>query len=217
MFRSLHFTPRLFLGLAAAVAATALGSLAPAHADVIDFSADTAGGKPNGFMSVQSSLVSFSDSIGAGLFVDNFSPQTVGNGLGVFGDDASALILDFSVNVNSLSLLFGNDDPRVVQPGDLAVLTAFVGATQVGQTTVVLNGNDLADQTIALSGFDFNRATFRYERTVGNPINLIEAVDNVTFTAAPAVGAIPEPGTFALAATGLLPLAGAVMRKRRRA
>jgi hypothetical protein len=31
----------------------------------------------------------------------------------------------------------------------------------------------------------------------------------------PPGAAIPEPGTLALAATGLLPLAGAVVRKRR--
>jgi len=121
--------------------------------------------------------------------------------------------MDFSVNVNSLNLLFGNDDPGFSQAGDLAVLTAFSGGTQVGQATVVLNRNDIADQTIALSGFDFNRATFRYERTVGTPINLIEIVDDVTFNASPA-NVIPEPGTCVLLGTCLLPLGRVALRRR---
>ena len=146
--------------------------------------------------------------------MDNAGVETIGQGLRVFGDDASALIMDFSVNVNSLNLLFGNDDPGFSQAGDLAVLTAFSGGTQVGQATVVLNRNDIADQTIALSGFDFNRATFRYERTIGNPLNLIEVVDNVTFTVAPAQGAIPEPGTCVLLGTCLLPLGRVALRRR---
>ena len=193
----------------------ALCSLSMAHADTIDFDSDPNGPKANGFVSVQSPLVSFSDSMGAGLVVGNFGSQTVGNGLAVLGDDPSALIMDFSVNVNSLSLLFGNDEPTGTQPGDIAVLRAFSGAAQVGQATVVMNRNDIADQTISLSGFDFNRATFRYERTVGNPINLIETVDNITFTPSPAQAAIPEPGTLALLLVGAMTTGVGVRRRRR--
>lgn len=44
------------------------------------------------------------------------------------------------------------------------------------------------------------------------------AIDNVTVTgAAPTAGVIPEPGTVALLASGLLPIAGTVLRCRRRA
>jgi len=46
-------------------------------------------------------------------------------------------------------------------------------------------------------------------------LNNFTTLDNIALRPA-AAGVIPEPGTLALAATGLLPLAGAVLRKRRR-
>ena len=52
-----------------------------------------------------------------------------------------------------------------------------------------------------------------------NTRNSSFALDTLQFNPAapaPGGGVIPEPGTLALAATGLLPLAGALVRKRRR-
>ena len=124
------------------------------------------------------------DGLQIASFVGN---QSDGQGLGVFGDDESELILDFAVTVDALSLEFGNDDPGFSNSGDLAVLTVFDGAVQVGQTSVVLNRNDILDQTISFSGVQFNKATFFFDVTTNG---LIEIVDNIEFNT---VDAVPEP------------------------
>jgi len=201
-------------GLSMAVLCLSLTATGQARAGVVTFSGDSTGGKPNGFTSVESPVVHFTDSMGANLDVENYGIQSIGNGLGVFGDDASQLIIDFDLTVHSLSLVFGNDDPGFSSPGDIALLTAFNGTTQVGQASVVLNRNDIADQTISLAGFDFNRATFVYANSSGTPISLIEIVDNVTFLEGPA--AVPEPSTLAMGTTAVLLSLTYAWRRRRR-
>ena len=61
----------------AALTLLGVAAMGAARADVVNFETDTTGGKPNGFMSVQSSLVSFSDSIGADLDVSNYGNQSI--------------------------------------------------------------------------------------------------------------------------------------------
>ena len=91
---------------------------------------------------------------------------------------------------SSLSLEFGNDDSGWSLPGDEAILTAFLGDTQVGQATVVMNRDDIMNQSIGIGGITFDRATFLYDTDQG----LIEIVDNIEFSAGrrgdPAPGAI---------------------------
>jgi len=170
-----------------------LGLTGSAQANItIDFENDPTGLKPNGWVSADSSLVSFTDSLGADLVVGDYGVSSHGNALAVYWDDPGYLVLDFSVIATSLELEFGNDEPAWSNPGDMAILTAFLGATQVGQTAVVMNRDDIMNQSISISGMNFDQATFFYNvsRTPPNPPGLIEIVDNIKFNVIPAPGAI---------------------------
>lgn len=173
---------------------------------LVDFENDATGSKPNGWSSVDSSLVSFSDSQGADMQVYDAWQESHGNALGVFSDDASYLIMDFAATVNSLSLEFGNDDPGWTNAGDQAILTAYLGDVQVGQTMVTMNRDDIMNQSIAISGVEFDSATFFFDATVY--AGLIEVVDNVQFNPA----TIPAPAGILLGSIG----AGLVGWLRRR-
>lgn len=177
-----------------------LGLAGAAQAAVsIDFENDALGYKPNGWNSVDSSLVSFSDSIGAQLQVYS-GLETDGTGLAVLTDsDGSSLIMNFAQAVNSLSLDFGNDQAGFAIPGDQAILTVFLGGDQVGQTAMAMNLNDLMDQTIFISGVTFDSATLYYAAT-GQTNGLTEIVDNIQFEVAGAT--IPAPGAILLGTLG---------------
>ena len=176
-----------------------------ASADFIDFESDTDGLKPNGFSSVDSSAVTFSDSSGADLQLADWGHQSDGRGLAVFDDDASFLVMNFTGLYNTLSLDFGNDDPFFSSAGDTAELRLYNGGSQVGFVSVVMNRDDNMNQTIAYSGAGFDRAEFFYNVTGSG---LIEIVDNIEFNQAP----IPEPATMTLLGLGL---AGLAVRSRR--
>lgn len=147
----------------------------------IDFAGDTAGAVPNGFQSVASSSVSFSDTMGADLFVGDFGVQSHGQGLLVGNDDASALRIQLAHPTTALSLAFGNDDPTVVTTSDKAVLKLFRGSKLVATKSVLVNANDVMDQRIGQKkGPLFNRAVFQYVLANNTPANLIEIVDDIS-------------------------------------
>ena len=200
---------KTLLALTALIALPAL-----AKADTITFEADTPGLKPSGFQSVQSSIVTFRDSSGFSMSLDNFTPQSNGNGLALISFATTAFVMDFSVNVSSLSLDFGNDDPCCMTPGGTAVLEVFLNGTLVGTSEVLVNLNDLMDQTIVFSmdNVVFNRAIFRYAQPFGNP-GAAEIIDNITFT--PASAPVPEPGSMLMLATGVAALTFAVRSRLR--
>ena len=197
-----------------ALVATAAANAAPI---VVDFNSDASGSRPNGFVSNSSPFVSFSDTVGSGLQVSNFGSQSNNSqALAVFDDfDGGILQMNFTQFFNTLSLAFGNDDPGFSNAGDLAVLTLFNGATQVGQVTVVMNRNDIMDQTISYHGNAFTRATFAYTNAAGVPFTgggatntgLIEIVDNIAFDTT------PEPVSM-IVFGGLVVGGGLVARKR---
>ncbi len=197
-----------FIFSAAVLALFAMQTSANASLEMINFESDSTGFVPNGFVSNDSSLVSFTDSMGAELEISNFGNQSDGNALAVRGDDSSFLIMDFTTLVESLSLDFGNDDPGFSNAGDNAVLTLFNGATQVGQVSVEMNRNDLMDQTISFSGAQFDRAEFLYDVTTNG---LIEIVDNIQFETATAL--VPEPGSVVI--WSVFALSGMAIRRRR--
>ena len=210
------------LGAALALAA---GS-AQAALLTIDFAEDTAGAKADGYSAVDYAGLDFFTDLGAGLEVGDFTPQSDGQGLlarndtngnfivGVFNDGPHAF----------LSMGFGNDDPTFTIPGQRAVLTVYLGAALVGQTFVVMNRNDVMDQTVGFNFGPFDNFTFAYTDAAGNPftggpgtnVGLIEVIDNVTFDVVD-IGPppIPEPSTWLMMIMGFGGL-GAVMRRRRR-
>ncbi len=87
----------------------------PVKADLIDFTADAVGAKPNGFISNGNTgnlKVTITDTLGAGLQVGDFGDQSIGKALAVFDDDQSGLLMGFSSLANFLSLSFGNECSR---------------------------------------------------------------------------------------------------------
>ncbi len=155
--------------------------------------------------------VTFSDTVYTGpldgIYIDNFGVQGEGTrSLGVFNDsDGSKLQMVFGSSLNHLSLDFGNDDPNYTSPGDLAWLQLYNGATLVATTSVLMNRDDIMNQTISYTGQAFDRALFWYGDATGSPYTqglntgLIEIVDNIQFSA------VPEPSTYIAGALLLLP------------
>ena len=195
--------------IAAFLVALAAPAIAQAQTFTIDFESDAPGAVPNGFMSVDSAVVSFTDSSGADLQVIDATPQTNGQGLTVFPDDPSYLIIDFLVPMQAITLSFGNDDPAFSSPGDEAELRIFNGVTLVTSVRVVMNRNDIMDQTIGFSGAPFDRAEFFYDVSSAG---LIEAVDDIVLT--PAAPAPTLPQWAALMMLLLLVAAGFLAMRR---
>ena len=145
---------------------------------LIQFERDAEGVKTNPFTSADSSIVHFTDSIGDGLNVFNGEPGFDGHGLFVLPDDEGRLVIEFDVPIKKIRLAFGNDDNGVADPGDVAILTAWRGATMVDSATVEMNVNDLPDQVIGVSGTTFRRVELVYSRG-DTPLTLTEGVDDI--------------------------------------
>ena len=176
----------------------------------IDFTNDTPSGKPNGWQSVDSNQVSFFDSFGQDLEVADYGNQSHGQGLAVYWDsDPSFLIMQFATPCTILQLAFGNDEPGWITPGDYAELRIFSNNVQVGLSRVIMNRDDIMNQSIGIGGITFDKAEFEY--VVIHPFDggpgLIEVVDDIGFCPV-----VPEPSSFMALGLGL---AGLLFRRRR--
>ena len=197
--------------LAAAVAA------APAQAStLIDFEDQTPGGVANG---TTIGGITFGTASGSGLQIGNYGSQGSGNySLGIFGDgDGNYLTGTILGGATAITLDFGNDDPGYTNPGDLATLQIFSGGLLLDTVTMVLNRDDIMNQTIGYSGAMFDSFTFGYTDAQGAyftggggtaATGLIEIVDNITYT-----GAVPEPMTWMMLILGFLGIGGMMRRK----
>ena len=207
-----------------------LAAASPARSTpiIIDFEADAVGAKVNPFVPTGVGGVMFSDSVGQDLWVDDFGSAGSGHRCLYVGTDMdlSVLKIAFGFMADQFSLDFGNDDPAFTNPGDLAVLRLFHDAAPIGLVAVVLNRNDIMDQTISFGAIGgsarFNNVTFAYVNpfldpaTGGGQVNvgLAEVVDNLSIDPA-ASASVPEPGALGLLATGLVAAASLSRRRRR--
>lgn len=196
--------------LAACLVGAMLAQPAMSSTVTIDFETDTLVNVPNGFVSDDSGIVSFTGTNGSNLRIRDFNSQSDGRALGVFPDGPGELQMDFTQNVSGLTLAFGNDDPGFSNPGDRAWLTGWLGGTLVETVNVVMNRDDIMNQTIALTAV-VDQAFFYYGDAAGNAIRLIEIVDNISFTPTD-IAPIPLPaaGWMLLASLG-----GLVLMRRR--
>jgi hypothetical protein len=183
----------------------ALFAAAPSAASTIDVGFD--GEIPfmnvaNGYTSSDTSLISFSDTVGANLQLVTDPLRTNGStALAVFTDhDDSALLIEFEFLASMIRMDIGNDSPLNSAPGDTALLTLFLGGAEVDSVPLVLNRNFAMDQSIGfdgtLSGVVFDSATLKFD--VDPSLGLIEVVDNVSVTPVPEATAATIFGTGSL-------------------
>lgn len=203
--------------LGSSLAAIAAFTATAASAQTVDFETT-----PSGVFAEGTTIggITFTSALGSGMQVGNFGSQGNGQTLAVF-DDINGNFLRGAIagGATSLSFSFGNDDPFFTNAGDLAWLQVFNGATLVNTVTVLLNRDDIMNQSIGYSGVFFDNFAFAYADALGNPftggggtnVGLTELVDDFRFSS----GAVPEPGTWALLALGFGVIGGA-MRSRRR-
>jgi hypothetical protein len=177
-----------------------------AKADTITFEFDPVQTQlPNGFRSVESSILRFSSNLSAALHIH---PASFGSGEMVFFGTRGLAIeadqgvfMDFDIPITSLSLWFGNDSFGDTEAGDTAILRVYFDDEFVEEVFVPLNRDGIINQQISFSGATFNRATFTFSTT-----GVVKTVDNIEFTP------VPEPTTAALLGIGM---AGVVARIRR--
>ena len=125
----------------------------------------------------------------------------------------------FGATDGSLAAVYRDNDNSVSTFAFTSPVTAFGLDVTTSTATTVLVGGDISSSFSlfantpqffgVISTTPFSTVTFN----ASGPPEV--GFDAVSFGTA-AVGVVPEPGTLALVGTGLLPLAGVVVRRRRR-
>ncbi len=223
----------------------AAGFTLPANAIVmIDFDSDVNPNQfldvPNGFQSVNSNLISFSDSLptlnpNGDLQVGTFFelPQTVfppeNGGLGTLLDDNSQLEISFTGFFQELEFEFFNDD-QTVPVGSIALLSVFNNTvdptTPIAQEQVLLDRAQFPGQSISVSvlsnptlAFDFATFSFANPATLDPLDNVpLEIIDNlVAVPGNPINPPGPNPIPFEAEGTaGLVALGGYAWYRNRK-
>ena len=193
-----------------------------AQAATINFDATPEGDKTNPFVAVGEPGITFFGFVPDSLSVVDRPVEGNGTpGLLIAGEDnGNFLFAQFDVPATSVSFDFGNDDPLFSIEGDVAVLFALDAAGELlGISTVVLNRNDLMDQTISYSGAPFASFAFAFDApdlltartgpgTAG--VGLSELIDNIVFEPVQ----VPESGAAGVMLLGLGLLGGSLRRRR---
>lgn len=206
---------------AALVIVGLIGGTQPSSAQSITFDrdAETEDALTEPFTSVDAPGVSFSDPAGELFLLDGTAdnaPETNGTqGLSNFstvspnddGDGPSGIQFDFTPPVTSLEFNVGNDSP-----GSYAQLETILTGGVAGQTIRELtNGDDAGNDFIQYQDGAIERAIFTYTDVAGNPLNLVEVVDNV------AVEPVPEPSSvLGLVTFGAFGAVAVLKRKRQK-
>jgi hypothetical protein len=185
----------VWLALTAGSAAAVDASTAPID---IDFEQDVPGGYPAGFMSADSSLLSF-DTVaypGTGNCTEiecgTADGVTVNMSRGANDSQAvtthiigvpQAIRINFVQPTQRVSLLIGDADqqPAPGQTLPSAVLTGFFDGTRIASVSVQGDNDGLADQTLNLQGFIVNSAVVQWTEPDGTTprSGWPEMVDNV--------------------------------------
>lgn len=186
-----------------------------ANAALVDFESSSTGSLAEG---TDIGGIIFTSDLGSGLSIGDFGVQSDGQALAAGGDGNGNFIRgSIASSANFLSIDFGNDDASFTNAGDLATLQLFSGASLLSTVSVVLNRDDIMNQTITYNGSFFDNFSFAYTDAAGDPFTgggaastgLIEIIDNVQF------GAVPEPATWAFMIFGFGAIGGAMRRQRK--
>ncbi len=144
----------------------------------INFTGDTPGGKPAGFVSVTNPNVSFRSTSGS-ISISDFGVQSNGQAIAAFGATAG-LDIRLAKPTTAISMAFGNDDPGFVDTTAKAQLELFRGVTKVGTAAVNVNANDVMDQRVGYGNARvFDRVVVTFVSSTGAPNALTEVIDDI--------------------------------------
>lgn len=206
-------------GAILAAVCVAAGTGAVAQTIFLDFEAESAGVKPNGYSPVGHPDIRFYDTAGAELNVAKYTLGGIGNRtLSVGTDrDGSKLRIDFAKPMSAISFYFGNDHPSFASSSDRAWLEIWNGTALVTRLSMAMNLDRAANQVFSYAGSPFTQAYFWYGDSSGSPytrsafgyIGMMEMVDNISYTY------VPEPaGTLVIG--GGVGLAAVIWRRWRK-